>query len=148
MKRLLGMLTAGALALSLTQAAAEEGTPFIVTDLAQSPDDAVAAIRDYTESDDDWLYLAEFGLAGGKVTAVKICYVPLGPDIVAAGWHVMAMMPCGHLAFYEEDGQSRMSRLDLGFLTQLNPDPNLEKAVKKGEPAFAELFEATLQQAD
>lgn len=148
MKRLLGMTAAGALALSVGQAAAQESGPFIVSDLTQSPDEAVAAIRDYAESRDEWLYMAEFGLAGGKVTAVKICYAPLGPDIVAAGWHVMAMMPCGHLAFYEEDGQSRMSRLDLDFMTELNPDPSLEEAVRKGKPAFAELFEATLQQAD
>lgn len=145
MKRFLGMIAAGALALSAGQAVGQEGDLFVVRDLTQSPDEAVAAIRDYAEARDEWLYMAEFGLAGGKVTAVKICYAPLGPDIVAAGLHVMAMMPCGHLAFYEEDGQSRMSRLDLGFMTELNPDPNLEEAVKKGKPAFAELLEATLQ---
>lgn len=145
MKRLLGMTAAGALALAAGQASAQDSELFIVRDLAQSPDEAVAAVREYAEAHEDWLYMAEFGLAGGQVTAVKICYAPLGRDLVAAGWHVMAMMPCGHLAFYEEDGQSRLSMLDLEFMTELYPDENLERAVEKGNPAFANLLDETLE---
>lgn len=145
MKQLIGMIAVGALLIGAGAATAQEKDLLVVRDLSQSPDEAVAAVRDYAEDHDDWLYMAEFGLAGGLVTAVKICYAPLGPDIVAAGLHVMAMMPCGHLAFYEEDGQSRMSMLDLDFLTVLHPDPNLEEAVRNGKPAFDELLDATLQ---
>lgn len=145
MKRLLGMTAAGFLALVVGQAFAQDSELFIIRDLAQSPDEAVAAVREYAEAHEDWLYLAEFGLAGGQVTAVKVCYAPLGKDLVAAGWHVMAMMPCGHLAFYEEDGQSRLSRLDLEFMTELYRDENLERAVEEGNPAFAELLDETLE---
>jgi hypothetical protein len=145
MKRLLGIVAAGAFALSAISAmAAQDNGMFILHDLEKSPKEAVAAVRKYTETHDDWLFLAEFDLAGGAVTALKVCYLPLGPDIVAAGLHVMAMMPCGHLAFYEEDGQSRLSRLDLSFMTTLNPDKNLKRAVEAGKPAFATLLEETL----
>lgn len=72
------------------------------------------------------------------------CYLPLGEHIFAAGMHVSAMMPCGHLAFYEENGQARLSMLNLEFMTTLNPDPNLERAVEIGAPAFAAMLEEVL----
>lgn len=144
MKRYISAIAAGALMLSAGMATAQDKSMFTVRELPQGTDAAVTAIRDYAEGHEDWLYMAEFGLAGGKVTAVKICYAPLGPDLVAAGLHVMAMMPCGHLAFYEEDGKAKMSMLNLDFLTTLESDPNLQSAVEKGEPAFTELFAETL----
>jgi hypothetical protein len=145
MKRLLSIAAAGAFALSASQAmAGQDNDMFILHDLAQSPEEAATAVREFAEAHDDWLFLAEFCLAGGAVTELKVCYLPLGPDIVAAGWHVMAMMPCGHLAFYEEDGQTRLSQLDLKFMTTLNPDENLERAVETGNPAFAAMLDEVL----
>lgn len=128
------------LAFAAVPASASEDT-FIIRDVAAPPDEAAAAIRAHVEADEDWLFLAEFGLAGGAVTALKICYLPLGPDIVAAGMHVMAMMPCGNMALYEEDGQTRLSMLDLGFMTTLYPDENLASAVESGRPAFAAMLD-------
>lgn len=135
-----------ALAVLLTgPAVAEEpGDLFIIHELDQPPEAAAAQIRSYTEAEDDWLFLAEFGLAGGSVTALKICYPAIGPDVVAAGMHTMAMMPCGHLAFYEEDGQSMLSMLDMDFMTTLNPHPRLEDAVATARPAFAAMLSDVL----
>jgi hypothetical protein len=94
---------------------------FIVRDLSAGPETAAAAIRQHVEAEEDWLFLAEFPLKGGEVQAMKICYLPIGADVFAAGLHVAAMMPCGNLAFYEEDGQARLAMLDLDYLTALSP---------------------------
>jgi hypothetical protein len=131
---LCGLLSAG------PAGAAGEGEHFILHDLDMSIEEAAAAIRSITEAEDDWLFLAEFGLLGGEVIAQKICYAPIAGDIVAAGMHVMAMMPCGHLAYYVEDDQPTLARLDLGFMTTLDPAPSLERAAEEGGLAFEALI--------
>lgn len=125
-------------------AAAEEHGMFIIHALDQPPGEAAALVRAHAEAEDDWLFLAEFGLAGGSVTALKICYPEIGPDIVAAGMHTMAMMPCGHLAFYDDDGQSMLSMLHPAFMSELDPHPRLEDAVATVTPAFAEMLSEVL----
>lgn len=125
-------------------AAAEPGALFIIHHLDHPPEAAASMVRFHTDSEDDWLFLAEFSLAGGSVTALKICYPAIGPDVVAAGMHTMAMMPCGHLAFYEEDGQSTLSMLDMSFMTTLYPHPRLEDAVATARPAFAAMLSEVL----
>ena len=139
-------VAAGALVAAMLAAApaiateSDDAGLFIVRQLEQPPQEASALVRNYAQMNDDWLFLAEFGLAGGQVTALKICYPEIGPDIVAAGMHAMAMMPCGHFAFYEEDGQSMMSMLDLSFMTTLDPHPALEDARATASPAFAAML--------
>lgn len=127
-----------------TAAAAEQGGYFIIHQLDHSPAEAAAMVRAHAEARDEWLFLAEFGLAGGSVTALKICYPAIGPDIVAAGMHTMAMMPCGHMAFYEENGQSILSMLDMAFMTTLDPHPRLKEAAATARPAFAAMLSEVL----
>ncbi|SEO36635.1 protein of unknown function DUF302 [Salinihabitans flavidus] len=139
------LLTGLATSIGLVAGAAAADEMFITHDLDMDRAEAVATIRDRVEAKEDWLFLGEFGLAGGAVTALKVCYLPLGGDIVAAGLHVMAMMPCGNMAFYEtEDGSTEMSMLDLRFMTELSDAPSLEKAVETGKPAFDALLADTL----
>lgn len=134
-----------AAALTIASGAATADEMFLTHTLDMERAEAVAAIRDHVETGEDWLFLAEFGLAGGAVTALKICYLPLGPDIVEAGLHVMAMMPCGNMAFYEtEGGGTEISMLDLAFMTELSDASSLETAVETGRPAFAALLSDTL----
>lgn len=132
------------LALGSGIAHADQPGMFIIHALDQPHDAAAAQVRAYTEAEADWLFLAQFGLAGGSVTALKICYPAIGPDVVAAGMHTMAMMPCGHLAFYEEDGQPMLSMLDPSFMTTLAPHPRMEAAVDTVRPAFAEMLSQVL----
>lgn len=115
---------------------AEPNDHFITRDTAASLEEMVSRIEGYAEEQEDWVYLSTFGLKGGEVTAVKICYLPIGGDIFAAGMHVAAMMPCGHVALYEENGRTHLTMLHPKFMTTLNPDPNLEQAVAKATPAF------------
>ncbi len=112
---------------------------------SEQPREALAdAIREFVENDDDWVFLAEFDLAGGAITAIKVCYLPLGPDILDAGLHVGAMLPCGHMGLYEDEGTTHLSTLHPRFMTTLQPHPSLERAVKKAEPAFEMLLEHVL----
>lgn len=145
MRKSMCTLAAAALGMSASLALADiDNDMFIIRDLSTSPDDAAAGIRDYVDQNEDWVFLSQFGMLGGDVLALKICYAPLAADVVAAGMHVMALMPCGHLAFYEEDGQARLSMLNLEFMTALNPDENLQRAVETGAPAFAAMLEEVL----
>jgi len=140
MKTTGNVVTAAAAVLLAGTAAAEVPEHFIVHKLDQSPEEAAALVREHTENAEEWLFLSEFGLAGGRVTALKICYPAIAPDIFAAGMHTMAMMPCGHLAFYDEDGQSTLAMLDPSFMTALDPHPALKNAVATVRPAFAEML--------
>jgi len=58
--------------------------------------------------------------------------------------HTIAMMPCGQLALYQENGQSTLSMLDRSFMTTLYPHPRLEDAVNTARPAFAEMLSEVL----
>jgi hypothetical protein len=118
--------------------AGEPNDLFWVRSTQKSPQQIVAAIKEYVEAR-KWLYLADFKIKGGQVTAVKICYPPIGNDIFAAGMHVAAMMPCGHIAVYEEGG-TKIAMLHPKFMTALYPDRNLDKAAREVTP----LFEAML----
>lgn len=132
---------AAILMLAFIPAAASAGEPndmFWVRSTQKSPEQVVAAIKGYVEAK-KWLYLADFKLKGGQVTAVKICYPPIGKDIFAAGMHVAAIMPCGHIAVYDEGG-TKISMLHPNYMTALFPDKNLEKAAREVTP----LFEAML----
>jgi uncharacterized protein (DUF433 family) len=122
--------------------AAEPGGNFIIRDTNRSTETVLEAIQGYVAEQDDWLYLADFPLKGGDVTAVKVCYLPIGPDLFAAGMHVAAMLPCGHIALYEEDGKTRLAMLHPRFLHVLYPDPNLERAASRAVPAFDAMLEA------
>jgi hypothetical protein len=138
---LAGLVTV--LGLATSQGAANE--MFITHELNMERAEAVAAVRNHVEAEEDWLFLAEFGLAGGAVTALKVCYLPLGPDIMEAGLHVMALMPCGNMAFYDaESGATELSLLDPAFMTELSDAPSLERAVETGRPAFQALLADTL----
>ena len=59
-----------------------------------------------------------------------------GKDIFAAGMHVAAMMPCGHIAVYVENGTTKISMLHPKYMTVLYPNGNLDRAVQTVTPLF------------
>ena len=119
--------------------AGEPNDMFWIRGTEKSPEQVVGAIRGYAEQR-KWLYLADFKIKGGEVTAVKICYPPIGKDIFAAGMHVAAMMPCGHIAVYAEGGKTKIAMLHPKFMTALYPDKNLENAVATVTPLFESML--------
>ena len=116
------------------------GDMFWVRASKKSPEELVGAIKAYTEAN-KWLYLAEFKIKGGQVTAVKICYPAIAADIFAAGLHVAAMMPCGNLAVYVDGGQTTVSMLNPKFMSVLAPHERMEKAVRDVTPLFQQMLE-------
>lgn len=123
-------LVLGALAACSTGMHTKTATPnanFMLRTTAKSPDVVVFDIKSYV-LDRKWLYLAEFKLKNAEVTVVKLCVPSASKDIWAAGLHVSALLPCGHIGVYREAGATHLSMLDPRFMNQLNPDPNLKKA--------------------
>ena len=135
---------AAAVLLAAGAAFAEPSDYFIVHALDQDIAQAAGMLREHTEASDEWLFLAESPLAGGEIIAHKICYLGITEDLLTAPRHIAAMMPCGHIAFYEEDGQATLSMLDLDFMTALEDDPHLESAAQAGNPAFAAMVSEVL----
>ncbi|TGD41624.1 DUF302 domain-containing protein [Pseudotabrizicola sediminis] len=132
-------------AMALTGTArAEAPEYFIIHHLDQAPEDAAAMVRQYVETDDDWSFIFETRMMGGAVIGLKICYNDIRRDVVAAGMHTLAMMPCGNLAFYAEDGQSTLSMLDMSYMPALFPHPSLEVAADKARPAYAAMLSEVL----
>jgi len=139
-------LPAAALAIltSATVATAEVSEHFIIHALDQTPQEAATLIRDFIAMDDDWSLNGEFEMMGGGAVGMKICFNEMRGYVAAAGLHNLAMMPCGNIAFYVEDGQSYLSMLDVGYLTILSPHPELEDGVALARPAYAAMFAEVL----
>lgn len=119
---------------------------FMLRTTAKTPEAVVADVKSQV-LDRKWLYLAEFKVHGGQVTIVKLCAKGSGELIWAAGLHVAAFMPCGHLGVYREDGVTKLSMLDPRFMNALNPDPNLQRVGDLLYPQFARLLDDVSGQA-
>jgi hypothetical protein len=141
-KTLRRALLSAACALFAWQAAPAQ-TPsgyFMLRSTAKAPEAVVAEVKSYV-LERKWLYLAEFKVRSGQVTVVKLCVTGMGDQIWAAGMHVAAFMPCGHLGVYREGGVTRLSMLDPRFMNALNPDPNLQRVGDQLYPLFARLLD-------
>ncbi len=146
MKTTLKILSVAALVglASAPAATAEVSEHFIIHALDQKPQEAATLIRDFIAMNDDWSLNGEFEMMGGAAVGMKICFNAMRGHVVAAGLHNLAMMPCGNIAFYEENDQSYLSMLDVGYLTTLSPHPELEEGVALARPAYAAMFTEVL----
>ena len=142
MNKTLKTLTAAALAaLAATSATrAEVSEHFVIHALDQAPQEAATLLRDFIAMNDEWSLNGEFDMAGGAFVGMKVCFNQMRGYVVRAGLHNLAMMPCGNIAFYEEDDQPYLSMLELGYLTTLSPHPALEEGVALARPAYAAML--------
>lgn len=129
---------------SATVLKAEVSEHFIIHELEQTPQEAATLIRDFIAMSDDWSLNGEFEMMGGAAVGMKICFNAMRGHVAAAGLHNLALMPCGNMAFYEENGQSYLSMLDVGYITTLSPHPSLEEGVALARPAYAAMFAQVL----
>lgn len=139
----LALAVLGMLAACSTPMSSQTPTPnanFMLRTSTKSPDAVVFDIKSYV-LERKWLYLAEFKLKNGEVTVVKLCVPSASKDIWAAGLHVSALLPCGHIGVYREGGATRLAMLDPRFMNRLNPDPNLEKAGNELLPQLTALLD-------
>ncbi|MCC1492630.1 hypothetical protein [Cognatishimia sp. F0-27] len=129
---------------SATIAGADVSEHFIIHKLDQPPQEAATLVRDFIAMSDDWSLNGEFDMMGGAAVGMKICFNAMRGYVAAAGLHNLAMMPCGNLALYEEDGVSYLSMLDVGYLTVLSPHPEMEAGVALARPAYAAMLSEVL----
>lgn len=131
-------------AIVATPAFANEPSPpndfFIVKTSAKSPEAVFGAIKTYV-ADKKWLYLGDNKVKNGEVMLVKLCVPSAAKDIWAAGLHVSALAPCGHLGIYQEAGQTKVSMLHPKFMNALNPHQSLKKVGDELAPLFAAMLD-------
>ena len=146
MNSILKTLSVAALAglASAPVATAEVSEHFIIHALDQTPQEAATLIRDFVAMNDDWSLNGEFEMMGGAAVGMKICFNAMRGYVAAAGLHNLALMPCGNIAFYDDNGQSTLSMLDVGYITTLSPHPSLDEGVAMARPAYAALFAEVL----
>lgn len=113
---------------------------FVVKTSAKSPEAVFGAIKTYV-ADKKWLYLGDNKVKNGEVILVKLCVPSAAKDIWAAGLHVAALAPCGHLGIYQEAGQTKVSMLHPKFMNALNPHPSLKKAGDELAPLFTAMLD-------
>jgi hypothetical protein len=83
---------------------------FIVRSTTQTPDAVVEAMKKYSEQK-KWQYIGASKVKGGQVTLVKICTPEVGRQIWPVGLKLSAMLPCGNLGVYENNGKTEISLL-------------------------------------
>jgi len=113
---------------------------FVIKTSAKSPDAVFSAVKTYV-ADKKWLYLGDNKVKNGEVILVKLCVPSASKDIWAAGLHVSALAPCGHLGIYQEAGQTKVSMLHPKFMHALNPHPSLKKAGDELAPLFTAMLD-------
>jgi hypothetical protein len=113
---------------------------FVVKTSTKSPEAVFGAIKAYV-TDNKWLYLGDNKVKNGEVTLVKLCVPSVAKDIWAAGLHVSALAPCGHLGIYQEAGQTKVSMLHPKFMNALNPNQSLKKVGDELAPLFAAMLD-------
>jgi hypothetical protein len=125
------------------------GTPaarddmFVTRSSAKSPADLHQAIRNYVQQK-NWQYIGDNKIKGGQVTQVRICDPKAASDIWSAGMKVSAMLPCGHMSVYQEDGVTKVTLLSPRFLARLDPHPAVKKLAEDvSDPFTAMLDEVT-----
>lgn len=121
---------------SVPAATAGVSKHFLIHPLDQKSQKAAALIRDFIAMNDEWSLNGEFEMMGSAAVGMKICYNAMRGHVAAAGLHNLAMMPYGNIAFYEDNDQSYLSMLDVGYLTTLLPHPKLEKGVALARPGL------------
>ena len=112
---------------SMPAIAGEPNGMFIMRTTTKSPDAVQAAIKAYV-LEKKWLYVNDNKLKVGEVTQVRMCVPDIGKDTWKAGMHISALVPCGQIGIYEQDGVTKISMLHPGFMNALYPDPILKKA--------------------
>lgn len=125
----------------------EHATPndvFIIKTSAKPPEAVLGSIKTYV-ADNKWLYLGDNKVKNGEVILVKLCVPSASKDIWAAGLHVSALVPCGHLGIYQEAGQTKVSMLHPKFMNSLNPHPSLKKVGDELAPLLTAMLDDVIR---
>jgi len=120
--------------------AGEPNDMFIVRSSQKAPYEIVAQIEQYAK-DKKWVYLRSNKVKKGQVRLSKICIRAAGKELWKAGLHVSAMVPCGNVGIYKQNGITQISLLHPRFMYMIYPDPNVKKAVEISSPLLINMMD-------
>ena len=114
---------------------------FLVRSTSKTPEAVVEAVKSYAEAR-KWQYLGAFKVKQGEVTLVKFCIPEVGRQLWPLGLELSAMLPCGNLGVYQQEGKTEISLLSPRYMSILYPNPAVEKASATAEPLLTEMLDA------
>lgn len=122
-------------------AAAGPGNMIMVRQTAKTPDQAVDAVKAYTEAN-KWVYVGATKTKQGEVTLVKICVPAVAAIVWAVGLETSAMLPCGNVAVYQKAGRTEIAMLDPRYMAVLMPHPEVSRASALAGPLLTQMLDA------
>lgn len=117
---------------------------FVIRQTDKSPEAVVAAIEKYADKQ-DWFFLGADKIKFDEVTLVKVCIPEIGGLIWPQGMHLSALLPCGNIGIYRQDGKTEVSMLRGAYMHALVPTSAMKKASDATEPLLNAMLEAVLK---
>jgi hypothetical protein len=111
----------------------------LVRSTSKSVDEVVKAIEAYSDKH-DWFFLGADKLLGGKITLVKTCIPEVGPLVWTQDMKYTAMLPCGNISLYTQQGKTEIAVLSGQYMHTLVPTAEMKKASDALEPLLIDLL--------
>jgi hypothetical protein len=109
---------------------------------AKSPTEVVDAIKSHSEAK-KWVYMGANSVKPkqGEVTMVKVCIPQVGGIMWPVGLHLSALLPCGNIGVYQNQGKTEISMLHPRYMQILYPHPEVERAVGVATPLLLDMLD-------
>lgn len=133
------LLVLGVVSILPLSAMAQKTVPnmILVQSTTKTPEEVVKAAEKYSE-DKDWVYLGTDKL--GPVTLIKICIPDVGQLLWPLGLQISALLPCGKLSVYQQEGKTEITLLHPAYMQALYPHPEVKKAVAMATPLLMDML--------
>jgi hypothetical protein len=114
----------------------------LVRTTAKSPAEVIDAVKAYSEAN-KWVYMGSSTVRPkqGEVTMVKFCIPQVGQILWPLGLQLSALLPCGNVGVYQNQGKTEISMLHPRYLQILYPNPEVDRAVAVATPLLLELLD-------
>ncbi|HCU54187.1 MAG TPA: hypothetical protein DIC36_07920 [Gammaproteobacteria bacterium] len=140
MSRLVSFLLSFAVVLvTPASLAAGPSEMILVRSTSKSIDEVVKSIEAYSDKH-DWFFLGADKLLGGKITLVKTCIPEVGPLVWTQDMKYTAMLPCGNISLYTQQGKTEIAVLSGQYMHTLVPTAEMKKASDALQPLLIELL--------
>lgn len=125
------------------QTASPVNDAILIRTSAKSPNEVSDAIKVYVESK-KWVYGGALSVKPkqGEVIMVKVCIPQVGGILWPVGLQLSALLPCGNVGIYMNQGKTEISMLHPRYMQILYPHPEVERAVGVSTPLLIEMLDA------
>jgi hypothetical protein len=143
---LIGLLVCSALVGSASRAAAQSlPTPsdmIWIRTTDKTPDQVVDGIKAYIQQK-KWI---SFGVTTitppqGRLSIVKFCIPLVGRQLYALSLQLAALLPCGNLGVYMNQGKTEVSMLNPNYMPTLYPNAATQKAASDATPLMKDMLD-------